>query len=130
MQNNMACTPFYFCSFLIHSSLICSMLTNIQLGNKQLKKKSKVKSYVQHHTVGMPQLFFTICNFNIGHQFEHFVAPKTAQSCVLARNLQTVYEMDQIFNNVDFLNVLRSKSDSWSIGSVKCRRLHHSLYYH
>ena len=39
-------------------------------------KKNPVKSYVRHHTVGMPQLFFTICNFNIGHQFERFVAKK------------------------------------------------------
>ena len=32
---------FIFCTFLIHSSLICFMLTHIQVGNKQLKKNPK-----------------------------------------------------------------------------------------
>ena len=53
-----------------------------------------MKSYLRHHTVAMPPLFFTICNFSIGHQFERFVAKKkkkkkkkaTAQSSVLQIN--------------------------------------------
>ena len=125
----MVCMPSYFLQLLdtfffdlfhvdTYNSKKQKTPTNKKQNNtKQTTKKNPSEKLCTASYSRNATIFCTSWKFNVGHQFESFMA-KNSTSYLLAQNLLAVYELDQILHKADFLNVLRCCAPTLSVGQT------------